>query len=175
MSHTPMVLTSESAKSRRREISKIVIEECHQRGDTLSCVKQELLPWIIEESEIELLEWMRDLDPTEYIRRTALAGVMSEDYAAWMTDLLVWDWIKGVTRHHMTSLRKPFFEMFPEPEIYQRPWTNWFREAADAAQRAPSETLESLKMEESRLEAELHVKQAEYDQLREGLEKESTI
>ncbi|KAK8084387.1 hypothetical protein PG997_005658 [Apiospora hydei] len=171
MSHTPMVLTTESAKARRREISKIVMKECHGQGETDGCIKHTVLPWVIEECEKQLLQWMRGLERTKYLRRTALAGVMSEDYAAWMTDLLIWDLVMEV-RTEDDPRRLQFFEMFPEPEKYQRSWTNWFREAAEAAQRAPAETLESLKAESNRLEAELYVKQAELDQLKNQLEKE---
>ncbi|KAK7942533.1 uncharacterized protein PG986_011646 [Apiospora aurea] len=108
-----MVLTTESAKARRREISKIAMKECHGQGETAGCIKRTVLPLVIE--------------------------------------------------------------MFPEPEKYQRPWTNWFREAAEAAQRAPAESLESLKAESDRLEDELYVKQAEIDQLKTEMEKELVV
>ncbi|KAK7932613.1 hypothetical protein PG985_003325 [Apiospora marii] len=150
MSHSPMVLTLESAKTRRQEILKVATDECALRGCTANRASQEILPTLISQSEIKVLTWMVGLEETDDRRHAAMAGFIAEDYIAWAVDACLWHKLQDDKCHDMPHIQAAFSELYFVPQQFQPPWTNWVRETVEVEEISRSNKMKSL-MAQSRL------------------------
>ncbi|KAK8084388.1 hypothetical protein PG997_005659 [Apiospora hydei] len=118
MAPLPMTLTLVSAKARRQGVLDAALPEFVRQGKTAERAIHVEIPGLIARAENNVLNWLLNLDETDYRRLMALAGFISENYVAWQVDALMWDMIHfGGDDNNMDEVRELFTEEFPTPKM----------------------------------------------------------